>query len=159
MIDQFNEEKEFYKWLGQKYQTIREQKGLKQKDVAEAAGVAQGDVSKFENRGKKLSAYRILLLLKAVGVTMDELIGDSSKKKLTFTLNGDEVGELSNGEKKQFVEKAKIFFKMFFSREMMRQMAHELEAEELAREAARECEQQHKPANNHNYLNHDPALG
>jgi len=79
MIDQLNE-KEFYTWLGQKYQTIREQKGLKQKDAAEVAGIAQGDLSKFENRGKKLSAYRILLLLKAVGVTMDDIIGEPEKK-------------------------------------------------------------------------------
>ena len=74
MISQY-EEKDFYKWLGSQFQSMREKKGLKQKEVAEQAGVSPGDLSKFENKGKKLSAYRILRLVQAVQCSMDDLIG------------------------------------------------------------------------------------
>lgn len=74
------EEKDFYKWLGSQFQTKREQKGFKQKEVAEKAEIAQGELSKFENKGKKLSAYRVLRLLKAIDCSMDELIGETEKK-------------------------------------------------------------------------------
>ena len=72
MISQY-EEKDFYKWLGSQFQSMREKKGLKQKEVAEQAGVSPGDLSKFENKGKKLSAYRILRLVQAVQCSMDDL--------------------------------------------------------------------------------------
>ena len=81
MISQY-EEKDFYKWLGSQFQSMREKKGLKQKEVAEQAGVSPGDLSKFENKGKKLSAYRILRLVQAVQCSMDDLIGESEKKNL-----------------------------------------------------------------------------
>lgn len=78
MISQY-EEKDFYKWLGSQFQSMREKKGLKQKEVAEQAGVSPGDLSKFENKGKKLSAYRILRLVQAVQCSMDDLIGESDR--------------------------------------------------------------------------------
>ena len=74
MISQY-EEKDLYKWLGSQFQSMREKKGLKQKEVAEQAGVSPGDLSKFENKGKKLSAYRILRLVQAVQCSMDDLSG------------------------------------------------------------------------------------
>jgi transcriptional regulator with XRE-family HTH domain len=69
-----HEEKDFYKWLGNQFQSIREKKGLKQKEIADSAGVTPGDLSKFENKGKKLSAYRILRLVYAVGCSIDDLL-------------------------------------------------------------------------------------
>jgi transcriptional regulator with XRE-family HTH domain len=74
------QEKEFYKWLGEQYRIEREKRGIKQKDAAKQAKINSGDLSNFENRGKKLSAYRIMLLLKAIEVTMEDLIGDPGKK-------------------------------------------------------------------------------
>lgn len=79
MLENMNE-KEFYQWFGKQFQKYRESKGLKQKDVAEAADMASTELSRFENRGKKISAYKILRLLKAVGSTMEELMGESQKK-------------------------------------------------------------------------------
>ena len=87
MISQF-EEKDFYKWLGSQFQTMRERKGLKQKEIAEIAGVAPGDLSKFENKGKKLSAYRILRLVQAINCSMDDLLGDTEKKNLPLRSMG-----------------------------------------------------------------------
>ena len=78
MISQY-EEKDFYKWLGSQFQSMREKKGLKQKEVAEQAGVSPGDLSKFDNKGKKLSAYRILRLVQAVQCSRDDLIGESER--------------------------------------------------------------------------------
>jgi transcriptional regulator with XRE-family HTH domain len=69
-----HEEKDFYKWLGNQFQSIREKKGLKQKEIADSAGVTPGDLSKFENKGKKLSAYRILRLVCAAGCSIDDLL-------------------------------------------------------------------------------------
>jgi len=80
-INQF-EEKEFYLWLGKQFQSVRDKKGLKQKEVAELAGVSPGDLSKFENKGKKLSAYRVLRLVQAIDCSMDDLVGESEKKNL-----------------------------------------------------------------------------
>jgi transcriptional regulator with XRE-family HTH domain len=74
-------EKEFYRWLGEQYRLYREKKGLKQKEVATKAGIAPGDLSKFENRGKKLSAYRISRLLEAIGLKLEELFQDDDAKK------------------------------------------------------------------------------
>jgi transcriptional regulator with XRE-family HTH domain len=76
MLEAMNE-KDFYKWLGSQFQTKREQKGLKQKEVAEKAEIAQGELSKFENKGKKLSAYRVLRLLRAIECSMDDLLGET----------------------------------------------------------------------------------
>lgn len=81
-------EKEFYQWLGQQFKARREQKGLKQKEVADKAEISQGDLSKFENKGKKLSAYRLILLLKAISVSMDDLVGDVEKKNSRLRLMG-----------------------------------------------------------------------
>lgn len=77
-------EQKFYKWLGEKYRTIREKRGLKQKEIAEQAGIGQGELSKFENRGKKLSAYRISKLLEAIGISLEEILDDDAKKNFRF---------------------------------------------------------------------------
>ena len=66
------------------------------------------------------------------------------KKKLSFTLNGDSLGELTNGEKLEFVEKVKLFFKVAFSEKMLLDMARDLERESLAREAAADEEREAK---------------
>lgn len=75
-------EKDFYKWLGKEFQALREKKGLKQKDVAKIADIGATTLSMFENSGKKISAYRILRLLKAIGSSMEEVLGDAEKKNL-----------------------------------------------------------------------------
>lgn len=81
MIEKMNE-KDFYKWLGEQFQRIREQKGLKQKDIAKTAEIDTTELSRFENAGKKISAYKILRLLKAIGVSLEEVLGESEKKNL-----------------------------------------------------------------------------
>lgn len=78
MIEKMNE-KDFYKWFGKEFQITRERKGLKQKDVAEQAEVDPTELSRFENTGKKISAYKILRLLKAINSTAEEILGDTEE--------------------------------------------------------------------------------
>jgi transcriptional regulator with XRE-family HTH domain len=75
------QEKEFYRDLGDKYRQLRESKGIKQIDAAKKAGISSGDLSKFEKSGKKLSAYRIKLLLSAIDSSIAELFEADEKKK------------------------------------------------------------------------------
>lgn len=81
MLENMNE-RDFYKWFGKEFQVVREKKGLKQKDVAETAGVAPTELSRFENTGKKISAYKILRLLKAIDTTVEDILGETEKKNL-----------------------------------------------------------------------------
>lgn len=80
------------------------------------------------------------------------------KKKLTVTLNGDSLTALSNGEKKDLLEKIKYFMKVFFSPDIMQQVAHEMQEEHdeyLRRRTAeheerdRQCEQGKDDCLNH----------
>lgn len=122
-------ETEFYRWLGAEFRALREQAGLKQKDVAAKAGIPAAELSRFERNGMKLSAFRVALLFKTVGIDFSDFVTDIGKKKLTFTLNGNSLGELSNGEKKDLLEKIKFFIKIFFSKEIMMEVAKELQEE------------------------------
>lgn len=111
------DEKEYYIWVGSKLRELREKEGLKQKDVAAKAKMSAQFLSNVENYGKKVSIFQLDLILQAIGKTMADLFenADAEKKKLTLTLNGDEIGQLSNGEKMAFAEKVKLFFKVAFS--------------------------------------------
>ena len=114
------DEKEYYIWIGSKLRELREREGLKQKDVAAKAKMSAQFLSNVENYGKKVSIFQLDLILQAIGKTMFDLFenADEEKKKLTLTLNGDEIGQLSNGEKMAFAEKVKLFFKVAFSEQM-----------------------------------------
>lgn len=76
------DEKEFYQWLGKEYQSLRERRGMKQKEVAQIAGIYPTELSRFETTGKKISAYKILRLLKAINSSMEEILGEAEKKNL-----------------------------------------------------------------------------
>lgn len=52
-------EQEYYIKLGQDIKALRESKGMKQAELAEKMGVKAAMLSEFENKGVKISAYRI----------------------------------------------------------------------------------------------------
>lgn len=52
-------EQEYYLKLGQDIKALRESKGMKQAELAEKMGVKATMLSEFENKGVKISAYRI----------------------------------------------------------------------------------------------------
>lgn len=75
-------EQEYYIKLGQDMKALRESKGVKQAELAEKMGVKATMLSEFENKGVKISAYRISQI-------MEILSGESfpeKKTKLTLRL-------------------------------------------------------------------------
>ena len=63
-------EQEFYAWAGNKIKKLREEKNLTQEELSKITGFDQSIISKFENAGKKISAYRIKQILEAMGHTL-----------------------------------------------------------------------------------------
>ena len=75
-------EQEYYIKLGQDIKALRESKGVKQSELAEKIGVKPTMLSEFENKGVKISAYRISQI-------MEILSGEAfpeKKTKLTLRL-------------------------------------------------------------------------
>lgn len=79
-------EKEFYTKIGQRYREVRESKDIKLVEAAKVASLDAGELSRFERQGKKLSAFKIALLLKAVNTSLEELTGEESEKKTKLIL-------------------------------------------------------------------------
>lgn len=71
-------EKEFYVWAGKKFRQMREEKSITQDELAEKTGIDRSLISKFENTGKKISAFRLKQLLEALGLSLGDL---SDEKK------------------------------------------------------------------------------
>ena len=75
-------EQEYYIKLGQDIKILRETKGIKQAELAEKMGVRATMLSEFENKGTKISAYRINQIMEILsGETFPE-----KKTKLTLRL-------------------------------------------------------------------------
>ena len=75
-------EQEYYIKLGQDIKTLRETKGIKQAELAEKMGVRATMLSEFENKGTKISAYRINQIMEILsGETFPE-----KKTRLTLRL-------------------------------------------------------------------------
>lgn len=55
---------------------LREQKGLSQAELANIVGVSQGVISQYERGDRKPTNEIHSKLSKALGVSMDELMGD-----------------------------------------------------------------------------------
>lgn len=135
-------ETEYYVWLGQEFKSRRESLGLNAAQVARRAGFNRALLSQFENDGKRISAYRINQLLRVLGLSsIEDMIKDSAKKKpLTLTLEGDDLGELTNGEKKSLLNDMKRFAKLLFSPEIYAELADEFQAKADAERAAKKHE-------------------
>ena len=155
-------EKEYYVWLGNKLRELREKAGFKQKEIAEKVGISSQYLSRVENNGQRVSVFQLNQILEAIGKTLSDVLEDADAEKKKLTLNGDEISNLSNGEKMAFAEKVKLFFKVAFSEQMLREMAQELEQETLEREAAaqaeREAKQRQKKNGLSDLLNHGLCL-
>jgi transcriptional regulator with XRE-family HTH domain len=72
-------ELEYYKSLGETIRQLRESKGVKQSELAEKMGIKSAILSEFENKGTKVSAYRIHQM-------MEILSGESFPQKKTLKL-------------------------------------------------------------------------
>jgi transcriptional regulator with XRE-family HTH domain len=57
-------------------QRIRKEKGMSQKELADALGVTQGTVSAWESGRWDPTVENLRAVAKVLGVTVDELIGE-----------------------------------------------------------------------------------
>lgn len=64
--------------LGENLQRLRKEKGLSQEEVAQALFLTRQSVSKWENDGAEPGVENLKALAKLYGVTLDELVGESS---------------------------------------------------------------------------------
>ena len=66
--------------LGERIKTVRIQKKMSQKELAEASGVLQRNISRYELDDAVPSAIALKKLANALHVTTDYLFGESSKE-------------------------------------------------------------------------------
>jgi transcriptional regulator with XRE-family HTH domain len=102
-------EQEFYSTLGMKFRALREKAGLTPAQVSRRIGWNRSLLMRFEEQGKKISAFRINQLLGVFGLSTIEDIfeADEDKKKVQITLSGSglaDVESLQNGEKKTLMQ-------------------------------------------------------
>jgi transcriptional regulator with XRE-family HTH domain len=72
-------EQEYYKNLGENIRQLRESKSVRQSELAEKMGIKSAILSEFENKGTKISAFRINQI-------MEILVGESFPQKKTVKL-------------------------------------------------------------------------
>lgn len=68
---------------------IREEKGVKQKELAEKIGVDQTIISKIENRERRLDLIELRLICKALDYPLIEFIKALERKLENIKNNGD----------------------------------------------------------------------
>lgn len=66
--------------LGRRIQEVREGKGMTQPGLAAAAGLPLGSLKNYEQGIRLPNLLAALLLAEALGVTVNELVGDAHKK-------------------------------------------------------------------------------
>ena len=66
-----------YQLLGKRIQLYRKQKGLTQSQLAEAAGYSHTYIGSLENGRSKPSLEAVIRIANLLGVTPDQLLGDS----------------------------------------------------------------------------------
>lgn len=87
--------------INETLRNIREKKGLRQDDIAEALGVAQQTVLKWENGKTEPKASQIVKLSNVLGVPIDALFGNETitvDQEMEYKIR--ETAKLNEEEKK-----------------------------------------------------------
>jgi transcriptional regulator with XRE-family HTH domain len=72
------------KQLGERVKELRQQLHLNQKEIAEASGVTQATISRLESGAvKQLKSHALSGLAKALGISVDHLLGKNEPQSLT----------------------------------------------------------------------------
>lgn len=147
-------EKDFYVKLGKRCRQVREDKGITPSAMVKKSGVARSMLYEFETSGKKISAWNINKILNVLELPTLEENFDSKKKLLPFMFDGDELEQMDNGERKDFLAKVMTFVRLVFSEEVLMEVAKEFQDEydESRRNAA--DKQRSRQANGNGQLNH-----
>jgi len=95
--------------LKDKVRVKREEKGLKQADLAKISGLTQATISRIESGEiQHLRADKIKALAKALDVTVDFLVGSVERMSFDDTLKADETAQvIFRGYEKLSEEKRK----------------------------------------------------
>jgi len=79
MVTMTPEETAFFKDLGARIAALRRDRGLTQTQLGEMIGVSQQQIVSFEKGRRKVPASALPKLSRALGVTVEELIGVKTK--------------------------------------------------------------------------------
>ncbi len=80
--------------IGDKIRLVREEKKLKQLDVAIQLGIEQSTYAKIENGQIKITVERIIKIAKIFNVPITDLLNDPSKIKKSKELNIEHLIDL-----------------------------------------------------------------
>lgn len=72
------------KHVGYKIRAFRMAADMSQKEMAGRIGVSFQQVQKYENGKNKISAEKLLLVAKALGITVSELLEDNYTKDIIY---------------------------------------------------------------------------
>lgn len=87
--------------LGERVRTARERAGLSSNELARMVGTSQPSVTRIESgETPKPNVFVVAAIAKALGVTVDELIGDQPLKPKPVTTRSKQVDRLSAVEQK-----------------------------------------------------------
>lgn len=76
--------------LAIRVQALREQRGLNQKELAEASGITQATISRIESgQVEELKSESLKGLAKGLGVTVDYLVGRTDKQSASDIADAD----------------------------------------------------------------------
>ena len=120
-------EQEYYIKLGQDIKTLRETKGIKQAELAEKMGVRATMLSEFENKGTKISAYRINQIMEILsGETFPE-----KKNEIDIEITGLDAGTVASvKDNRKLREKILQSIQLLFSVDLYRDILDENEQQE-----------------------------
>ena len=94
------------KAIGQRLASLRKAGGFTQKQLADAIGVSQSNLSDYENGGLRLHAELFLDVCRALSISADELLGltnEPTKENMAekeFSKRIAQLAQLPNSERK-----------------------------------------------------------
>jgi transcriptional regulator with XRE-family HTH domain len=80
--------------LGTTVKWLREQLGMNQKQLAQRSGIAQATISRIESEQvKELKSEALIRLAKALGVTVDFLVGKTDRLTYEDVVRADPIAQ------------------------------------------------------------------
>lgn len=77
-----NEERGFFVAFGERFATLRKERGLTQVQLAERLGVSQQAITAYESGQRRVPISTLPLLANTLGVSIEELIGAPAKRSV-----------------------------------------------------------------------------
>lgn len=103
--------------FGKRLATLRDQRGMSQTQLAEAMGLTQGSVARWETRSVAMPPEQMLQLAQVLGVSVGMLLGEEHLPKKPPGPTGrlrrvlQEVGQLPRRQQEKIVDVVEAFVK------------------------------------------------